>query len=254
MRPTITLIRREFNAYFNSPIAYVVIVAFLLGTGYLFFLTFDLLTQDGPVGVEWPMQSMLGSGYFWLPFLVIPAVLTMRSFAEERGSGTLEMLLTAPLRDWQVVLAKYIACFAFYVVLWLPTLAYLPILLNYNFGTNEAKIDPWPVLTTYAGLALAGAMFLALGLFISSLVKSQLVAVLMSMVVSIVFVAAAFARPYMETSSLAYRLVYFFSVPLHFRSDFTRGVIDSRHLILYGSVALFFLFMTVRSLEARRWR
>src|SRR5258706_3603231 len=120
MRPTLTLIRREFTAYFLSPIAYVVLAVFLLVTGHLFFLAMTLLTEDGPIGVEYPMQALLGDERFWLVFLFIPPLLTMRLFAEERATGTLETLLTTPLRDWQVVLAKYIACLAFYVVLWLP--------------------------------------------------------------------------------------------------------------------------------------
>ena len=254
MRPMLTLIRREFTAYFLSPIAYVVLAVFLLVTGHLFYLTMGLLTTKGPVGIEWPMQGLLGDERFWLVFLFIPPLITMRSFAEERGSGTLEMLLTVPLRDWQVVLAKYVACLGFYVLMWLPTLVYLPVLLNYDFRTHKAAIDPWPVVTSYLGLFLAGGMFLALGLFVSSLVRSQMVAALISLVLSLGFVLAAFWRPEMDSSSTTYKVLYFFSVPLHFSRDFTRGVIDSRHLVLYASVALFCLFMTVRSLESRRWR
>src|SRR6476620_2731914 len=124
-----SLMRREFSAYFLSPIAYVVLVVFLAVTGHLFFVTLGLPTTT-PRGTEWPMQTMFADERFWLVFLVIPPLLTMRLFAEERGSGTLEMLMTAPLRDWQVVLCKYVACLASYCVLWLPTLAYLPSLLG----------------------------------------------------------------------------------------------------------------------------
>jgi ABC-2 type transport system permease protein len=256
MRPMLTLIRREFTAYFLSPIAYVVMAVFLLVTGHLFYLTMKLLTESGPRGIEFPMQAFLGDERFWLVFLFIPPLLTMRLFAEERGSGTLELLLTAPLRDWQVVLAKYLACFAFYVVLWLPTLLYLPVLVKFNWHTMQPGIDPHPVWTSYLGLALAGAMFLAIGLFVSSLVRSQMVAALISLVLSLIFVVEAFwpAPPELDMNSLAYRVLYFFSVPLHFSRDFTRGQIDTRHLVLYASVALFSLFLTVRSLETRRWR
>ncbi|HEY8503406.1 MAG TPA: ABC transporter permease, partial [Gemmataceae bacterium] len=259
---------------------------------------------------------LLGDERFWLVFLFIPPLLTMRLFAEERGTGTLEVLMTAPVRDWQVVAGKFIACFGFYLVLWLPTLAYLPALLDvratwqsawtpYSIAATAGAgltllvlvlapfahlgragfalfllgvamlavglwghsardeelmlrlsfgIDPWPALTSYVGVVLAGAMFLALGLFVSSLVNSQLVAAIVSLVLSLPFVAVGFWQPELESGSLAYQLVYFFSVPLHFRQDFTRGVIDTRHLVLYASVTLFFLFLTVRSLEARRWK
>ncbi len=252
MRATWTLIRREVTAYFLSPIAYVVLTAFLLVTGHLFYLTLTLLTARGPVGIEWPMRGLLADERFWLVFLFIPPLLTMRLFAEERGSGTLEMLLTAPLRDWQVVFAKFVGALIFYVLLWLPTVVYLPVLLYWKEGRFE--IDPWPTLTSYLGLFLAGAMFLSLGMFVSSLVRSQMVAAVISLVLSLAFVLAAFWRPEMDTSGITYRLLYFFSVPLHFSRDFTRGIIDSRHIVLYLSVTLFFLFLTVRSLESRRWR
>src|SRR5262245_8815540 len=123
-----SLLRREFTTYFVSPIAYVVFVVFLLVTGHLFAVTFGLLTTTGPRGTEWPMQTMFAVEWFWLVFLFVPPLLTMRLLAEERSTGTLEMLMTAPLRDWQIVLCKYLACLGFYVILWLPTLAYLPAL------------------------------------------------------------------------------------------------------------------------------
>ncbi len=252
MRATASLIRREFSAYFLSPIAYVVLAVFLAVTGHLFYLTLSQLTATGPKGVEFPMQFMLGDEKFWLVYLFIPPLLTMRLFAEERSTGTLEMLMTAPLRDWQVVLSKFLACFAFYVLMWLPTLAYLPVLLGAT--TAEGKVDPMPVVSSYLGLALAGAMFLALGLLVSSLVRSQMVAALISLFLSLGFIMVGIWRPDMDTSGTLYRVLYFFSVPLHFSRDFTRGLIDTRHLVLYFSVAVFCLFLTVRSLESRRWR
>ena len=314
-----SLIRREFSAYFLSPIAYVVLVVFLGITGHLFAKTLGLLTADGPIGTESPMQTMFTDESFWRIFLLIPPLLTMRLFAEERSSGTLEMLMTAPLRDWQVVLCKYLACLAFYTVLWLPTLLYLPALLGaewpvfHNEWTVESlafvgglalvllgallllprlgtmgrlfslalivfgvlaatiggwrhyhtdgphlfeipiRLDPYPVLWTYAGMFLAGAMFLAIGLLISSLVRNQMVAAILALAVGLVFIGAGFWRP--ESNSTAwFDAVYFFSVPLHFDRTFTRGILDTRPLVLYASTALFCLFLTVRSLEARRWQ
>jgi ABC-type transport system involved in multi-copper enzyme maturation permease subunit len=314
-----SLIRREFSAYFLSPIAYAVFVVFLGITGHLFAKTLGLLTASGPTGTESPMQTMFTDESFWRVFLLIPPLLTMRLFAEERSSGTLEMLMTAPLRDWQVVLSKYLACLAFYSVLWLPTLLYLPALLGAQWpiyhnewtlwsitfvaglttifagllmllprlGTTARLVslalivlggaaagvggwqhyrdggphlfeipvllDPYPVLATYAGMFLAGAMFLAIGLFISSLVRNQMVAAILALAVGFVFIGAGFWRP--EANSTAvYDLLYFFSVPLHFDRSFTRGLVDTRPLILYGSTALFCLFLTFRSLEARRWQ
>ncbi len=314
-----SLIRREFGAYFLSPIGYAVLVVFLAVTGHLFAQALGLLTASGPEGTEWPMQTMFADERFWLVFLFIPPLLTMRLFAEERSSGTLEMLMTAPLRDWQVVLAKYLACLAFYVVIWLPTLVYLPALLGAQkpvftpvftvysvlllaglgavlaglvmlwprLGTTwrlvslgliaggalaagvggwlhyhhdaehlleiPVRLEPAPALATYLGMFLAGAMFLAVGLLVSSLVRDQMVAALLAMALGLVFIGAGFWRPEQD-GSFGYRLVYFFSVPLHFHDNFTRGRIDTRPLVLYGSTALFCLFLTVRSVESRRWQ
>jgi ABC-type transport system involved in multi-copper enzyme maturation permease subunit len=337
-----SLIRRELAAYFLSPIAYVILVVLLLVMGFLFFLAINQLTARGPTGTEWPMQSMFG-WLFWSVFLFIPPALTMRLFAEERASGTLETLMTSPVRDWQIVLAKFVACFVFFLLLWVPTLAYLPVLLDLKnlhvhpvisigvsilaigavlvvaglvvtflrLGTEgrvaglalvvvgllslaaggyrhyvveparlaaaaegggaetgkfqpivtvEAGIDPYPALSTYLGLVLAGAMFLSIGILISSLVRDQLVAFIITWVISLIFIVVGLlvltglVPLNMNSDDPLYRFVYFFSVPLHFYRGFTRGIVDTRHLALYGSVTLACLFFTVRSLESRRWR
>ncbi len=254
MRSALSLFRREFAAYWVSPIAYVVLVVFLAVTGMLFYLTLGLLTTEGPEGIRFPMQRILGDVNFWLVFLFIPPLLTMRLFAEERSTGTLEMLMTAPVTDWQVVLCKYLAALAFYLVMWLPTLLYLPILLDFDWSTFQAGIDPGPVLASYLGVILAGAMFLALGLFVSNLVRSQMVAALVSLALGLVFILVGIWRPDMDSGSLGYRILYFITVPLHFQRGFTRGIVDSRNVILYVSLTVLFLFLTVRSLESRRWR
>jgi ABC-2 type transport system permease protein len=254
MRPTLSLIHREFAAYFFSPIAYVVLAVFLAVTGHLFYLSLLQLTASGPRGISYPMQLIVNDVAFWLVYLFIPPLLTMRLFAEERSSGTLEMLLTAPLRDWQIVFSKYVACLAFYVLMWVPTLVYLPILLNWQEGDVWPSFDVWPVVSTYLGILLAGAMFLALGMFVSSLVKSQMVAALVALFLGLLFIMAGFWRPDMDTSGPVYQTLFYFTVPLHFERNFSRGLVDTRQLVLYGSVALFCFFLTIRSVESRRWQ
>lgn len=254
MRATLSLIRREFSAYFLSPIAYVVLAVFLAVTGHLFYLSLLQLTASGPKGISYPMEMIVSDRAFWLVYLFIPPLLTMRLFAEERSSGTLEMLMTAPLRDWQIVFAKFVACFAFYVLMWLPTLVYLPVLLNWAWGEPAPAFDYWPVVATYLGIGLAGAMFLALGMLVSSLVRSQMVAALLALFLGLIFIMAGFWRPDMDPSGPVYRTLFYFTVPLHFERNFSRGLVDTRQLVLYSSVALFCFFLTIRSLESRRWQ
>jgi hypothetical protein len=161
MRPTLSLIKREFTAYFLSPIAYVVLAVFLIVTGSLYFLAFDLLTAKGPRGVEHPMGVLLGEDRFWLVFLFIPPLLTMRLFAEERGTGTLEMLMTSPIKDWQLVFAKYVACYGFYVLMWLPTIVYLPVLMDLKTTFDFSAWTPFGIaFVAGLGLTLLGLILL----------------------------------------------------------------------------------------------
>src|SRR3954466_5662418 len=154
MRSTLSLIRREFTAYFWSPVAYVVLGVFLADIGVIFgWSLLPKLTARGPIGTEFPMQDLLGNVGFWLIFWIIPPLLTMRLFAEERSTGTLEMLMTAPVRDGQVVLSKFLACFLFYALLLLPTLLYLPLLLNWHDAHYHRVATPWG-FTFAAGLAV----------------------------------------------------------------------------------------------------
>jgi ABC-2 type transport system permease protein len=118
----------------------------------------------------------------------------------------------------------------------------------------RAGIDPMQVLTSYLGIPLVGAMFLAMGMFVSSLVRNQLLAALLAVAINLPFLAADFVRSSLDAGSFLYRLVSYFDVPYHLNHDFCRGQVDTRHLALYLSGALFFVFLTVRSLESRRWR
>jgi hypothetical protein len=145
---------------------------------------------------------------------------------------------------------QFLLAFA-YVVVHLLRTQHEGIFQPVHLATN---IDPRPLGVSYLGVVLAGAMFLSLGLFVSSLVRSQMVAALVSLILSLLFIVAGFWRPEMDSSSLIYQIIFYVSVPLHFSRDFTRGILNVGHLVLYASMTLFFLFMTVRSLESRRWK
>lgn len=255
MRPLTALIKREFTGYFLSPVGYVTLGFFLLATGVLFAWGVSDLTRTGSQGVEYPFERLFGHWGFWVVFTFIPPLLTMRLLAEERGTGTLETLLTAPIRDWQVVAGKFVGSVLFFVMLLLPTLCYLPVMLNFNWADRTCGIDPAYAWVSYLGMLLAGMMFLAVGLFVSSLVKNQLVAAMISLGVSLLFVVPDFALTFLfDRNDWWAPAAEFLSVPDHFRRDFTRGVIDTRHLVLYLSVTGVSLYLTVRSLEARRLR
>src|SRR5262245_33208978 len=163
----LSLVRREFAAYFTGPAGYVAAFGFLVLTGLLFNLNLDLLRAEGPVGVESPMQVMFGGAdypervlvagvLFWGLFPAVTGMLTMRLLAEERGTGSIELLLTAPIRDWQVVFAKFVACLGFYLVLWLPTLVYLPVLADLHATWR-------PAFTPFSIAMLAGVALVVLG-------------------------------------------------------------------------------------------
>lgn len=264
MRPLFALVKREFAAYFQSPVGYATLFAFLILTGSLFLGVVAGLNETGSKGIEYPFAGIYGNIFFWFIFALIPPLLTMRLLAEERGTGTLEPLMTAPIRDWQVVAGKFIGASKFYLVMLLPTLLYLPLMLdlrvdwaglttNWSPGNVTAGIDPMYALATYLGLILVGKMFLAIGLYVSSLVKNQLVAAMIGLLVCLLFVAGGVVLPYLDPNEWYAKGLRLISVPDHFSRDFTRGVIDTRAVVLYVSVTAFSLFLTVRSLESRRF-
>lgn len=239
-------LRRELVAFFLSPIAYVLLAVSMLVNGITFVLIIDFLSDPrAPHGAA--MQMLFGETVFYYIFILAAAsMITMRSLAEERHAGTLEPLLTAPIDETQVVLAKYLAALAFYVVLWLPTAIYPAILAGYS------DPDPGPILSGYLGTLGIGAMFLANGLFFSAVTRSQIVAALLSLALNF----ALFLLPifvYVSPSAGTDSLLSHMNLWAHME-DFGRGIVDIRPLVYYASVTAFALFGTVQVLQARRWR
>lgn len=238
-------IRREFTAFFYSPIAYVVLVAAMLVNGIVFGMIVDFLS-DPQSGHGAAMQIMFSNEFYWFLTLVICPLITMRLLSEERQSGTIETLLTAPIGTFGVVAAKYLAAVCFWAVLWLPTAAY-PLLL-WKF----APIETGPVLSGYLGTLGVGMMLLAIGLFFSAVTKNQIISALLAfganMAVFLLGLSASMAAIKTSDSPLGYINLF------DHMMDFSRGIVDTRHLVYYGSVSLFMLFCTVQVLEMRRWR
>ena len=248
MRDFWTLWRRELAAYFLSPIAYVMMIFFLAVFGLSFWLLVNVLV-DGVVGAS-PMKELFGSIFFWLAVLIVVPVLTMRLLAEETRSGTLETLMTAPVTDLAVVAAKFAGAATFYIVLWLPTVTYAFVLKR--FSPLSAPMDFGPMLSGYLGALLIGWFFLSVGLFCSALTSNQIAAAITCFaLIGSFFFAGFFA--FLARSDAVRDAAGYVSSVMHML-DFSRGVVDTRPIVLYVSATVFMLFLAVRVLESRRWR
>jgi ABC-2 type transport system permease protein len=247
MRIFRTLWCRELAAYFLSPIAYVTIMFFLFVMGYSFWMMTTIMSQ-GTVEVS-VMSQLFGSIFFWIALLVVIPVMSMRLIAEEKRSGTLETLMTAPVSDVAVVLAKYVGAMSFFIVLWLPTIAYAFILRAFD---PMATVDYGPMLSGYLGAFLIGGFYIAIGLFCSACTRNQIVAAIFCFAVICVAFFAGFL-PYIASNPVLQRFGEYFSAVNHML-DFSRGMVDTRPLILYVSGMVFMLFATIKVLESRKWK
>lgn len=246
MRNTLILAKKEFSAYFNSPVAYVVSCAFLLLQGYTFWLILRLLSSPQFPQAKTPMEMFFGGTFFyWLSMLVIPPFITMRTFAEEKKSGTMEMLLTSPISDTAVVLGKFFAALRFFITLWFPTFAYVFVLTHYM------NVDMGPIVTGYIGTFLVGAVFISVGIFASSLTKNQLVAGVVSFFILMCFFSLGFLAYFIDTPILRECISYFSFID-HFGNSFAVGVIDTRNIIFYVSFTAITLYLTVLVLGSRK--
>jgi len=235
-----TLARRELGAYFLSPIAYAVIAMFLFSAG----LAFGLGTFVS--GEEASLRSLLD---FWIVLIlafVLP-MLTMRLISDELRVGTIETLMTAPVTESEVVLGKFFGAFFFYLILIAAVLLY-PLILQF-FGPVDAKL----LACHYLGLLLLGGLYIAVGLFFSSCTKHQVIAVLLSFTVLALMTFASHALAQKVSAGWLRVTLQQLSVRSHFH-DFVRGMLDINHVVFFVTVTGFFLFLTVKRLEMRRWQ
>lgn len=237
MNNTFTIAWKETKAYFTTPTAYIVGAMFLVLTGI--FFVFDMTRPFAEASV----RNFVSWASLFIMFLA--PLLTMRLLAEEQKLGTLELLLTAPVRDWEVVLGKYIASFITLMVTILFTFYY--VILLYVFATP----DTGPILSAYFGLVLYGSAALAIGIMASSLSGNQIVAAVVG--IGILLTLSFIDRIALIVEGIAADVLNGISMNAHF-TDFARGVIDTSHIVYYVSMAAVFLFIAVRSLETRRWR
>ena len=256
MRNILAIAQKELRSYFAGPIAYIAIGLWALLYGYFFVAILQFFVrqsmQMNQFGMQGP-QALNVNQQLIRPLLqnvtimilfVMPMV-TMRTYSEEKRSGTIELLLTAPLTDFQIIMGKFLGAMALYAVMLLVTMLHIALLFVY--GRPEWK----PIVTAYLGLLLLGGCFISLGLLISSLTRNQIVAGMVTFAVFlllwIITWIGSFSGPTVD------QLTQYLSIIDHLE-DFSKGVVDTKHLIYYLSFITFGLFLTAKSVDSERWR
>jgi ABC-2 type transport system permease protein len=254
MRNILAIAHKELKAYFSSPIAYIVLGFWALLYGYFFVAILQFFVRQsmqmnqfqgpGAMNVNQQLIRPLVQNVTILVLFLMPMV-TMRTYAEEKRSGTIELLLTSPITDWQIILGKFFGAMSLYLACLGVTLIHLALLFMY--GRPEWK----PIVTAYLGLVLLGGCFISVGLFISSLTKNQIVAGMVTFAVFlllwIITWIGSFSGPTVD------RLTQYLSIVQHL-DDFGKGVLDTTHIIYYLSFITFGLFLTAKSVDTERWR
>jgi ABC-2 type transport system permease protein len=250
----VLICQKELKSYFASPIAYAVMAIFGLIFGWVFFnasrdfvrfsLQSQMTGQSGPMNVnEQIIRPLLGFastiGLFLIPML------TMRLFAEEKRTGTIELLLTSPVKDMEIILGKWLGALLLYVCV--LGMSMLNIALLFAWGKPDLK----PVLVSYLGLVLQGGCLLALGALISTMTKNQIIAGIATFFLSLLLWLLSWFTAY--DSAITAQVVNYLSIVTHFE-NFGKGVLDSKDVVFYLSMIFFALFLTSRSLESARWR
>jgi len=249
------IFKKEMRLYFTSPVAYVVVMIFLLIAGYFFYSIFAFFTLASMQSAMNPAMARdlnvtdsvmrpLFSNVSVILLLLLP-LLTMRLFAEERRSGTIELLLTFPVRDGAVLIGKYLAAFALYAVMLGLTVLYPGIVAYF------ARLETGPVFTGYLGLLLMGAAFIAVGIFTSSLTENQIVAAITTFGTLLIFWILGWSADY--AGGAVGRVLQHLSILEH-NESFAKGVLDTKDIIYYLNFTILALFLALRSLEARRWK
>ena len=238
MRNVYYIARRELGAYFVSPIAYVVSAIYLAIMGGLF--AFILYYSR-----EATLRHLFLHGVTLLFLVLVTQVLTMRLLSDEQRQGTLELLLTSPLRDWEIIVGKYLASLCLLLVM-ISLTAYFPILL-----VRVGNPDLGPLFSTYLGYLLLGAALLAIGVFASSLTQNQIVAAVLGIGITLILWMAGALGDFVGDTAKA--VVAYLPIFDHY-PDFVRGIIDTKDIVYYLSMVALFLFFSTRVIESRRWK
>jgi ABC-2 type transport system permease protein len=240
MKGTMTIASREFRAYFNSPVAYIFIIAFLLASGILFFFVEGFFAAG---------RASLRSYFGLMPIVlaVLVPALTMRLWAEEKRQGTYELLLTMPFKDVELVAGKHLAAMA---VVGIALIMSLPVpIMASLFGT----FDPGPIVAEYSGVLLLASASLALGQMLSSASRNQMSAFMATAFALVALNLLAMLTVWLQLPQLLADTFNWISLSYHFIS-FSKGIIDTRDLAYFVVLSILFLFLTVRNIAAGKWR
>lgn len=250
MRGCFILLRRELGSYFVSWTGYVVIgaVVFLIGLGYIGLIE---AVNNEPI-TKSVVEMFFESHYFWLVLLLVSPLITMRTFAREKSTGTFETLMTSPITEIEVVVAKFLAALIFYIIMWSPLIIcmvliqqYMPADLSSDFGRT---------LSVFAGVILIGFLYMAMGCFASALSKSQTSAAIAGYAFGIgLFILSFLSYAITPQLGLVSTVLGYVNMIEHIK-DFARGVVDTRPLVFYLTTSLLFLNLTLRVIESRRWK
>jgi len=253
MRNIAAIALKELRSYFTSPVAYIIIGFFLLPFGGFFYLYLADFVRNsmgeaqqfgGAMNINQQVIRGVLQNASVIILFVMPMI-TMRTYAEEKRSGTMELLLTSPVTDFEIIMGKFIGALGLYLALLACTLAYMGIL--FVFGNPEWR----PLVAAYLGLLLMGGAFISLGLLISSTTNNQIVAGVITFVVFLMlWIVGWFADTAGPTLG---KVLSWLSITQHF-DDFSKGVIDTSHVLYYLSLITFGLFLTAKSVDTERWR
>jgi ABC-2 type transport system permease protein len=245
--------RKELRSYFASPVGYVVVGMYALVFGFFYAVGLNWFVRQGmqgpgmgggPLNVNQQMIRYVLMNSTVINLLVVPLI-TMRTYAEEKRSGTIELLMTSPVTDFQIIVGKFLGAMALYCAMVGITLIHMAVLFVY--GNPELK----PILTGYLGLLLLGGCFVSVGLFFSSLTRNQIVAGMFTFAVLLLLWVVDWVGSF--TGPTVEKVVTYLSITGHLE-DFLRGVIDSQHVIYYLSFIGFGLFITAKAVDSERWR
>jgi len=252
IRNILAIAGKELRSYFASPIAYVIIGLFALAFGFFFYAYLANFVEQsqrasmggGRMNVNQQLIRPLLQNVTIMMLFVLPMV-TMRTYSEEKRSGTIELLLTSPVTDVQIILGKFLGAMGLFCAMLLVTTIDIAIL--FRLGNPEWR----PVATGYLGLLLLGGCFVSVGLLISSLTKNQIVAGIMTFVIFLMLWVINWLAD--SSGPTARTILSFLSITDHL-DDFTKGILDTKHIVYYLSFITFGLFLTAKSVDSERWR